>query len=196
VKFVQDAGYVNYYEVLGVPETAPPGEVRKTYKREMKRLVQEIAGQEITEARRSHYLLEMAKLNAALYILRDKDRRDTYWQLRTELMDLEQRWRDDAGKDPAQDDQYRRQFDSKVKRFLSTYVEEAVLEAGRDSECVEASHWDEAHQRHAFRILRRYRHMLYHDILERLPFYEVTLPNIDWNERVETVRGMLTASGS
>lgn len=191
-----DKGYVNYYEVLGVPEGAQPGEVRKTYKREMKRLVQEIASQEITEDRRSKYLLDMAKLNAALYILRDKDRRDDYWNLRNELMELEARWRNDTGQDPAKDDQYRRQFDSKVKKFLSAYVEEAVLEAGRDQECLEASHWDEAHQRHAFRILRRYRHMQYHDILERLPFYEVTTPKIDWNERAETVRGILAASGN
>ena len=37
---MEDKGYVNYYEVLGVSENAPPGEVRKTFKREMKRLVQ------------------------------------------------------------------------------------------------------------------------------------------------------------
>ena len=54
-------------------------------------------------------------------------------------------------------------------------------------------HPDQAHQRHSFRILRRYRHMLYHDILERLPYYEVTPPKIDWTERSETVRGMLAA---
>lgn len=191
-----DKGYVNYYEVLGVPEGAPPGEVRKTYRREMKRLVQEIASQEITDDRRSKYLLDMAKLNAALYILRDKERREAYWNLRNELMELEEAWRNDTGQDPAQDDKYRRQFDSKIKQFLSTYVEEAMLEAGRDQECVDASHWDEAHQRHSFRILRRYRHMLYHDILARLPFYEVTPPQINWDERLETVRGILAASES
>lgn len=192
---MQDAGYVNYYEVLGVSENAPPGEVRKTFKREMKRLVQEIASQQITEDRRSRYLLDMAKLNAALYILRDREKREAYWNLRNELMELEEQWRAETGQDPVKDDQYRRKFDSKVKTFLSTYVEEAMLEAGRDPECVESSHWDEAHQRHAFRILRRYRHMLYHDILERLPYYEVTPPEIDWNERADTVRGMLAASG-
>lgn len=191
-----DKGYVNYFEVLGVAEAAPPGEVRKTYKREMKRLVQEIASQEITEDRRARYLLEMAKLNAALYILRDKNTRESYWELRKELIDLEEQWRAETGQDPAKDDQFRRQFDSKVKKFLSTYVEEAMLEAGRDAECVEASHWDEAHQRHAFRILRRYRHLLYHDILERLPYYEVTPPKIDWAERAETVRGIVASAGS
>lgn len=188
-----DTGYVNYYEILGVPQEAPPGEIRKTYKREMKRVVQEIASREITEDLRARYLLEMAKLNAAHYILCDKDKRQAYWDLRSELIELERRWSAEAGKDLAQDDRYRRQFDAKVKTFLSLYVEEAVLEAGRDPECVEASHWDEAHQRHAFRFLRRYRHMLYHDILERLPYYEVTPPSIDWDERASVVCGVVAA---
>ncbi|MCH7719335.1 MAG: hypothetical protein IIB21_07675 [Chloroflexi bacterium] len=70
---------------------------------------------------------------------------------------------------------------------------EAMLEAGRDKECVDSSHWDAAHERHASAILRHYRHRLYHDVLERLPFYEVTKPEIDWDERARIVSSLLSA---
>ncbi len=69
-----------------------------------------------------------------------------------------------------------------------------MLDAGRDKECVEASHWNEAHERHAFRILRHYRQGLYQKILARLPFVEVTPPQIDWVERRETVSALLRES--
>lgn len=189
----ENSGYVNYFKVLDVPEGAKPGEVRKVYRRKMKALVNEIARVEITEARRAHYLLEMAKLNAALCVLRDQREREVYWQARQELIDLEAQWRkaDEQGDESA--DACRRKFDARIRDFLSKYVEEAMLEAGRDRECFEASHWDEAHERHASRILRHYRHQLYQQVLERLPYADVTRPEIDWDERKQTVAAMLEA---
>lgn len=193
---MSDKGYVNYFEVLGLGESANPGEVRKTYRREMKKLVGEIARVEITEERRSHYLLEMAKLNAALYILRDRDLREEYWRLRGELIELETRWREIAEDDAEASDAMRRDFDGKLRHFLSRYVEEVMLEAGRDKECVEASQWDAAHERHAGQVLRHYRHMLNHDILERLPFHQVTAPAVDWDERSAFVAEFLAEGPS
>jgi DnaJ-class molecular chaperone len=189
-----EKGYVNYFEILGLDENARPGDVRKVYRRLMRDLVYEIHNAEITEERRAHYLLEMAKLNAALYILRENDTRDAYWNERKEVMELERRWREAAEQGSPEADQLRRQFDGRIRHFLSHYVEEAMLDAGRDKECVEASHWDAAHERHASRILRHYRHGLYQDILERLPYHEVTKPEIDWEERRKTV-AQLVAGG-
>ena len=77
--------------------------------------------------------------------------------------------------------------------FLTVYVEEAMLEAGRDKDCVDASNWDSAHERHAFRILRHYRQGLYQEILERLPYCEVTAPAVDWDERTRTVAALMAA---
>ena len=184
-------GYVNYFEVLGVPEGANPGEVRKSYRKQMKNLVNEIASTKITADRRAHFLLEMAKLNAALYILRDQAKRDAYWSEREALLGLEVEWREKSG-DTKENDRLRRAFDGKMRHFLSTYVEEAMLEAGRDKECQEASNWDAAHERHASNLLRKYRHELYHDVLERLPYYEVTQPQIDWEERKRKSRELMT----
>ena len=187
-------GYINYYAALGLQEGANAGEVRRTFKRTMKKLVSEIAQVEITEERRAHYLLEMAKLNAALFVLRDKERREQYETARRDLIALEQRW-NEAADDPEASDALRRQFDGDCREFLSKYVEETMLKAGRDKECVEASHWDPAHERHAFRILRHYRHSLYHDILERLPYSEITPPQIDWEERAEVVKAIIAEEG-
>ena len=189
-----DDGYVNYFEILGVAEQAKPGEVRKTYRRKMKDLVLEIARVEITEERRAHYLLEMAKLNAGLCLLRDVARRNAYWEERNELMGLEQEWRE-ADVKGADTDALRRAFDAKLRDFLSKYVEELMLDAGRDKECVEASHWDAAHERHASRILRHYRQGLHQKILERLPYAEVTPPKIDWDERRRVIAGIVAAKG-
>lgn len=195
-----DKGYVDYFEVLGLSEQAKPGEVRKIYKRMMKNLVMEIARVEITEEKRQHYLLEMAKLNAALYVLRNNETRERYWRERQEVMALEDEWRaaaQAAGEKAAeQTDQLRRRFERKVRDFLARYVEETVLQAGRDKECVDASHWDAAHEAHGSRILRHYRQRAYQQILERLPYYDVTPPQIDWDERRQTVAAILAGGGA
>ena len=193
---MSEAGYVNYFEILDLQENANPGEVRNSYKRRMKKLVGEIARAEITEERRAHFLLEMAQMNAALYILRDRETRDQYVEDRSELIALEKKWVDIADRDPEASDALRREFDGKVRYFLSKYVEEATTEAGRDKECVEQSRWDPAHERHASRILRHYRHRLNQDILERLPFYEVTRPDIDWAERSSFVKELISGGAS
>jgi hypothetical protein len=198
-----DKGYVNYFEILDLDEEAKPGEVRKGYKRKMKDLVLEISRAEITEDRRGRYLLEMAKLNAAFYVLRDSDKRNRYWQERQEAMALEDTWREAAQKGGENargaealraPDAARRGFERKLRDFLTHYVEEAMLEAGRDKECVEASHWDAAHERHASRILRHYRQSAYQEILERLPYWDVTPPRVDWDERRRTVAALLHAA--
>lgn len=187
----QDQGYVNYFDILSLSEHAKPGDVRKAYKRKMKDLVSEIGQAELTEERRSYYLLEMAKLNAALYILRDPGLRDSYWQERNALIELESQWRqaEDNGSDEA--DTLRRQYDTRIRSFLARYMEELVLEAGRDKECVEASGWDEAHERHASRLLRNYRQSMYQQILERLPYFDLTPITFDWEERKTKVRALL-----
>lgn len=188
---MSDEGYIDLFKTLELSESANPGEVRKTYKRKMKKLVMEIARAEITEERRAHFLLEMAKLNVAVYVLRDKEMRDVYWNQRSELISLEEKWRAAAKKDPDVADEFRKEYDGMLRSFLSRYVEEVTLEAGRDKECVEASHWDPAHERHAFRLLRHYRHRLYNTILERLPYYEVTPPEIDWDDRAKTIAALI-----
>lgn len=188
-------GYINYYDVLGLAENANPGEVRKTFKRKMKNLVGEIARAEITTDLRSRYLVDMAKLNAAVFILRDKDKRELYWVQREELIALEEQWRTAASSGASETDSFRRSFDSKCRHFMSVYMEEAMLEAGRDKECVESSHWDLAHERYASNLLRNARHLAYHEILERLPYYEVTTPTIDWDERALFVQDVLSERG-
>ena len=189
-----DQGYVNYFDVLGVGESAKPGEVRKSYRRKMKDLINEISRVEVTAELRSRYFLEIAKLNAALLILRDTEEQATYWNERTALIALEQRWREaaNAGSDDAE--MAAREFDRRVRAWLSKYLEDMMLAAGRDKECVEASQWDRAHERHATRTLREFRHRQYRTILERLPFVDVTTPEIDWDERRGLVGSVLSAA--
>ena len=191
-----DKGYVDYLEILELDESARPGDVRKNYKRLMKDLVMEIARVEITQERRDRYLLDMAKLNAAFYILRDNASRDIYWELRKEVMLLENEWRDAVDAGVSDTNALRRTYDAKLRHFLSRYVEETMLEAGRDKECVEASNWDAAHERHASRLLRHYRQSLYQQVLERLPYFEVTPPCIDWDERSRTIAAILSQGGA
>jgi curved DNA-binding protein CbpA len=179
-------GYINYFEILGVEPDAKPGEVRKEYRRQMKNLVNEIASTEITEERRARYLLQMAQYNAAFYVLRDNEAREQYVAERDSLIELEEKWRQAVDAGAANVDELRRDFERRVRDFLSKYIEESMLDAGRDKDVVEASSWDPAHERHAFRILRHYRHRMYHQILERLPYVHVTTPEIDWEERRRT----------
>jgi len=157
----------------------------------MKELVDEIRRVEITEDRRIRYLLEMAKYNAALVILRDNDTRQRYWDERNELIELEDRYRAAAERDKDEAEKLRRQYDGKLKSFLASYVEEVMLSAGRDKECAEASHWDAHHERLASRILRQFKNRLYREILERLPYTEVTPPKINWDERRRTVQELV-----
>ncbi len=178
-----DESYIDYFDVLGVTEDCKAGEVRRTYKKKMKDLVIAIARTEITEARRDKFLLDMAKLNAAFYILRDTDRRMAYVDARTRVIQLEEEWRAVPDDDRDASDRLRRGFDRVLRDFLSAYMEELIMQAGRDKECVEASNWNIAHERHAGRILRHFRQRLYHEIHERLPFYDVSKPAIDWDER-------------
>lgn len=184
-----DDGYIDYFTILGVNPETKPGQVRNEYRKRMKNLVNEIASVEITEERRAVFLLQMAQLNAAYYVLRDMETRAQYIKDREEVIASEKRWRDAV--DSPEADALRREFDRRCRDFLSKYVEESMLEAGRDKECVEASGWDAAHERHASRIIRHYRHRLYQQILERLPFTDVTTPEIDYEEREQTVKRIL-----
>ncbi|MCC6142295.1 MAG: hypothetical protein IT368_00675 [Candidatus Hydrogenedentes bacterium] len=179
-------GYIDYFAIIDLPADCKPGEVRKNYKKMMKDLLLEIARVEITPARRDKYLLDMAHLNAAFYILRENDLREKYVHDRDRVMQLEDDWRASVDKDSPEADALRRKYDGAVRHFLSTYMEELVLEAGRDPECVEASNWDPAHERHASRVLRHYRQRQYQAIQERLPYVQITEPRVDWNERART----------
>ena len=192
---MSEQGYINYFEIIDVPLDCKPGQVRNNYKQMMKDLVIEIAKAArdgMTDDKRDRYLLEMARLNTAFYILRDNDRRERYLDDRTKLIALEEEWRVAVEQNLDTQENLRRAYDAAVRHFLSTYMEEDMLEAGRDSECVEASRWDLAHERHASRVLRHYRQRLYNEIHERLPYYQVTKPQVDWEERARTVAAMLS----
>lgn len=188
-----ESSYIDYFAVLEMPLDCKSGDAIRTYKKKMKDLIIEIARVQITEERRDAFLLEIARLNAAYYILRDKELRESYLESRTQVMQLEDEWRQavENNADPAETDRLRRGFDAAVRHFLSRYMEELMLEAGRDKECVEASHWDAAHERHATRVLRHYRQQLYREIHERLPYYEITTPRIDWDERRQTAAQLM-----
>lgn len=189
---MSDQGYINYFEVLGVSDSAKIGEVKNAYKKVMKQLLMEIGRTTITDSRRDAFLLDIARLNAAYYILRDNDRRQRYVADREKVISLEDEWRAavDNGTDDV--DRLRRAYDGALRHFLSTYLEELMLEAGRDRECVEASRWSRAHERHASRVLRHYRQRIYHEIHERLPYYQITPPDIDWEERAAQVEKTLS----
>jgi len=192
---MSEAGYINYFEILGLGVDANPGEVRNTYRKKIKAL-RDAAGTATTDDRRAQFILDMAKLNAGAFILRDQPKREAYWQERAALIELEQRWRTHAAgnADPEANDALRREFDARVGSFLSKYVEETMLEAGQDKDIAEASGWNIFYARYALKLLRHYRHLLHHDILERLPFHAVTTPAIDWEERKRTVSALLDAA--
>ena len=186
-----DAGYINFFKILDLDENARPGDVRKVYRRRMKGLVGEIARAEITEQLRAKFLLDMAQMNAALFVLRESDTRDAYWSERQELIDLEAKWRTAVEQSQDEAELLRREYLAKLLTFLSKYCEELMLAAGLDKECVEHSNWDNAHARHASRILRFYRNGLYQKILERLPYVEVTRPDIVWEKRNKFIAEIL-----
>jgi hypothetical protein len=85
-----------------------------------------------------------------------------------------------------------REYDRRVRAWLSKYLEDMMLAAGRDKECVEASQWDRAHERHATRLLREFRHRQYQAIVQRLPFVDVTKPEVNWDERRRMVANALS----
>lgn len=189
---MSDEGYIDYFAVLQLAPDCKPGEVRKQYKKLMKDLLIDISRATLTPATRDEYLLKMATLNAAFFILRDNGRREQFAEDRERVVALEEEWR--AAAASGQDtDRLRRSYDGALRHFLSTYMEERMLEAGRDPECVEASHWDPAHERHAGRVLRHYRQRQYHQIHERLPFHLITEPRIDWDERAAFASELLAA---
>jgi len=192
---MSDSGYVDYFEILGVPEDCKAGEVRNVYKKKMKSLVMEIAAVEITQDVRDKFLLDLATMNAAYFILRDNALRQKYVDDRAQVMQLEQAWHDAvAGKDEKASDNARKKYDAAFRDFLSLYLEELLLEAGRDKECIEASNWDRNHERHASRVLRKFRQQLYQHVHERLPYHLITEPKIDWDERARAA-AKLVASG-
>ncbi|MCX8064736.1 MAG: hypothetical protein N3G21_06135 [Candidatus Hydrogenedentes bacterium] len=178
--------YIDYFSILGLPEDCKTGDVKKNYKKLMKDLLLEIHNiSSLTPAELDNYLLKMAMLNAGFYILRDDGRRSNYISHRKKVIELEKKWCEVAEQNPdsQEADRLRREYDRALQDFLTKYMEELVLEAGRDRECVETSNWDPFHERHASRVLRHYRQKLYSQIHERLPYYDVSKPEIDWNER-------------
>ena len=191
----EDSGYIDYRKVLELSDTYKPADVIRTYKKKMKNLVIEISQSKVTQEQRDQYLLLMAQLNAAFYIFRDRQRGETYLRDRDEVIQLETEWRQVAG-DVEKSDMMRRRYDQALRGFLAKYMEELVLEAGRDPDCMEQSGWDAAHERYAGRILRQYRQQRYHEIHERLPYYEISPPSIDWRERAAFVDSLLARVNS
>ena len=192
---VDDLGYTDYRAVLDVPESYKPADVIRNYKKRMKQLVIEISEDKRANERQDQYLLQVAQLNAAFYILRDRQRGELYLREREEVIEFERDWREGVGKgDASEDDRLRRRYDQALRNFLAKYMEEFMLEAGRDPECVEHSGWSSVHERLAGRILRQYRQQRYHEIHERLPYSEITPPEIDWTDRVGFVERMLEGS--
>ncbi len=187
-----ESGYINFFEILGVAEDAKVAEVRNVYKKAMKDLRWEIQHAELTEAKRAQYLLRMAQLNAAFVVLRDNASREAYWTERQQLIELEQDWRDAVASGAPEAERLRREYEGKLRDFLSHYCETVMLDAGYDKECAQESKWDAAHARHASKVLRYYRHRLQHDVLERLPFTRVTPPEIDLEERRQFVYALLS----
>lgn len=191
---MSDQGYVDYFAILGVPHDCKAGEVHNVYKKKMKSLIMEIAAVEITQDVRDKFLLDLATMNAAFFILRDNHLRGQYVADRERVMQLEEDWRAAVEKkDERASDSGRKKYDAALRDFLSTYLEELLLEAGRDKECMEASNWDHNHERHASRVLRKFRQQLYQQIHERLPYHLITEPKIDWDERTRTVAKLMTS---
>ena len=187
-----DLGYIDYRTVLALPDPYKPADVIRSYKKRMKQLLIEISENEHAHERQQQYLLQIAQLNAAFYILRDRERGERYLQARDEVIRLEQDWRGtEEGTVPEEEDKLRRRYDQALRDFFAAYMEEYVLEAGRDPECVEHSGWNPSHERHAGRILRQNRQQRYQEIHERLPYFEISPPEIAWEERASFLDTLL-----
>lgn len=178
----EDMGYIDYRTLLELRDAYRPADVIRTYRKKMKQLMVQISEDKEADDHRDRYLLQIAELNAAYYILRNKELGVQYIREREELMALEKEWRAMDGDDP-EFDGYRRRYDQALRAFLARYMEELILEAGRDPECVENSGWSPNHERFAGRVLRQFRQQRYHEIHERLPYYDITKPEVDWEER-------------
>ena len=109
-----DSGYVDYVAVLGLDPEFKPADVRRIYRKKIKDLLIEISQVQVTEERRNRFLLGIAQLNAAFYILRDRDRCEKYLAERARVMQIEEDWRAQADKTEASD-KYRRQFDQALR---------------------------------------------------------------------------------
>jgi hypothetical protein len=179
----EDLGYIDYRTLLELQESYKPADVIRTYRKKMKQLMVQISENKDADEHRDRYLLQIAELNAAYYILRNKELGTQYIEEREALMALEKEWAALDSEDPSFDT-LRRHYDQSLRAFLARYMEELILEAGRDPECVENSGWSPAHERFAGRVLRQFRQQRYHEIHERLPYYDITEPEVDWEERV------------
>ncbi|MFA7692945.1 MAG: hypothetical protein GX117_03245 [Candidatus Hydrogenedentes bacterium] len=187
-----DLGYTDYREVLALPERYKPADVIRNYKKSIKQLRIEISENEQADDLRDHYLLLIAQLNVAFYILRDRQRGEEYLQQREELIALEETWRSVAATGSMEEqDRARRSYDQSLRNFLAKYMEEYLLEAGRDPDCMEHSGWNSVYERLAGRVFRQYRQQRYHEIHERLPYFEVSTPTIDWEQRADFVATLL-----
>ncbi|NLN92643.1 MAG: hypothetical protein GX130_04935 [Candidatus Hydrogenedens sp.] len=178
----EDLGYIDYRTLLELQDPYKPADVIRTYRKKMKQLMVLISEDTEADDHRDRYLLQIAELNAAYYILRNKELGRQYIQEREELLALETEWRTLDSDEPSFD-AMRRRYDQALRAFLARYMEELILEAGRDPECVEHSGWSPAHERFAGRVLRQFRQQRYHEIHERLPYYDITKPEVDWEER-------------
>lgn len=183
--------YTDYRLILELPDSYKPADVIRNYKKKIKQLTIQISEDPHVQEKQDHYLLHMAQLNAAFYILRDRNRGETYLREREEVIRLEEEWRASASANREDEDALRRRYDQALRNFLTRYMEELVLEAGRDPECVEHSGWSSIHERLAARSLRRYRQQRYHEIHERLPYFEISPPEVDWGERKGFVNQLL-----
>lgn len=181
-------GYIDYFEVLGLPADCKQGEVRNQYKRHMRDLVMEIQRVEITADRRERYLLELAKVNAAFYILRNNALREQYVADRAKVIELEEKWGRQSRLEA------RRQTTCAAPSmwrfatsFRATWKNWCCWPAATRNASKRAT-GTPAHERHAGRVLRHYRQELYQTIHERLPYYDVTQPTTDLDERERTAR--------
>jgi hypothetical protein len=178
----EDLGYIDYRTLLDLQDHYKPADVIRTYRKKIKQLMVQISEDKTAEDHQDRYLLLMAELNAAYYILRNRALGEQYIQEREEVVALEKEWRALDTADPGFD-ALRRRYDQALRSFLARYMEELILEAGRDPECVEHSGWGPAHERLAGRVLRQFRQQRYHEIHERLPYYDITEPQVAWEER-------------